>query len=163
MSTSPPPTPSSADSGLRWRIKLSFLQYISRLPDGRCSVTDGAEIIDEQEFLFAADTESAPEANKVKFRGDVRFGGHHRLLFLRIADPWLEVGDDAAATLSIAAEPDRIALATLDLRQTADGYLGTDVRLTEAGSELFNLVYPAGERLDNLTTLPCSTLQEATP
>ncbi|MGC9537506.1 HtaA domain-containing protein [Streptomyces sp. UG1] len=110
----------------------------------------------------------------LKFRGDVRFAAHHGLLFLRIADPWLSV-IGGAGTLTIAAppgqSPERIPLTTLRLR-TADptdhtGFcLGTHVRLTAQGSELFNGVYPVDEPFDDLTLLltPSSTTAlEKTP
>ncbi|OLO25840.1 hypothetical protein PZ61_0236045 [Streptomyces sp. MNU77] len=152
--------------GLRWGIKQRFLQYIARMPDSRCSVTDGASVTEERAFLFTpaswAEFDTATSTGVVRFRGDVRFAGHHGLLFVRVADPWLSVAADGTATLSIAAapseQPDRIPLATLALVRSAPSagwlrYHGHHVALTEQGSELFNTVYPAGEHLDDLSVL----------
>jgi hypothetical protein len=136
---------------MRWAVKRQFLRYIARMPDGRCSVTDGATVAGD-EFLFESDASSATEPGVLKYRGDVRFSGHHGLLFLRIADPWLETRD-GAVTLTIAADPDRVTLATLEIRPDTHGRAGVDLRLTEAGSELFNQVYPAGSPLDDLAVL----------
>jgi hypothetical protein len=158
------PEPEPGAPGLRWGIKLTFLQYIFNMPDGRCSVTDGAASTDEQLFYFSPDEGSvfdAAGAGLLKFRGDVRFAGHGGFLFVRVADPWLRV-EDGAATLSIAAlpgeTPDRIPLATLDLTTARvpdgpDRLIGSSVQLTEEGSELFNLVYPVGEPFDDLTII----------
>ncbi|MGN9757451.1 HtaA domain-containing protein [Streptomyces sp. SD31] len=164
--------------GLRWSVKVPFLRYIARSPEGRCSVTDGASVVDEHMFLFSPDDASAFDAGTVtgllKFRGDVRFAAHYGLLFLRIADPWLSV-TGGAGTLTIAAppgqSPERIPLTTLHLRTAdptdhADSCLGTHVRLTAQGSELFNGVYPVDEPFDDLTLLltPSSTTAlEKTP
>jgi hypothetical protein len=167
MSTSPPSTPCSRVSGLRWSIKREFLRYVARMPDGRCSVTDGAVVADDT-FLFVPDQIAAhgPAAGTgvLRFRGDVRFAGHHGLLFVRIADPWLTV-DHEVATLTIAGSDDaaaRIPLVTVTL--TAGDpfrhFSGTDARLTSEGSELFGTVYSAGERFDDLTVL---TASEDTP
>jgi hypothetical protein len=129
------------------------------MPDGRCSVTDGAAADGGDVFLFAPDQDRAgdPAAGPaaLRFRGDVRFAGHHGLLFVRIADPWLVLGDQDA-TLTIDG-PDaalgRIPLATVTLGAAAANgqHVGTDVRLTPEGAELFGSVYPAGERFDDLT------------
>jgi len=159
--------PGPQEPGLRWRIKLSFLRYVTRMPDGRCSVTDGAAVAEEEAFHFSPAPGSAFDpgtlSGDLRFRGDVRFAGHHGLLFVQIADPWLTV-DRGAATLSIAVASDRIALAALRLERGPGPYLGTDVRLTEDGSDLFNAVYPAGELLDDLTVLlPCDTRLETNP
>ncbi|KUO09512.1 HtaA domain-containing protein [Streptomyces sp. DSM 15324] len=164
--------------GLRWSVKVPFLRYIARSPEGRCSVTvDSASVVDEHTFLFSPDDASAFDADTVtgllKFRGDVRFAAHYGLLFLSIADPWLSV-TGGAGTLTIAAppgqSPERIPLTTLHLR-TVDptdtgSCLGTHVRLTAQGSALFNGVYPADEPFDDLTLLltPSSTtVLEKTP
>lgn len=148
--------------GLVWGIKRSFLQYIARMPDGRCSATDGANLLDKS-FHFSLDVDSGQAVGIVKFRGDVRFSGHNRMLFLRIAHPWLHTDTDgSAATLTIDGAPKRVILATLDLLTENDGHRGVNVRLSEHGSELFNLAYPAGEVLDDLKTLRIQPTQKVT-
>ena len=159
------PEPEPGTPGLHWSIKTSFLEYIFRMPDGRYSVTDGAAVIDGQVFYFSPDDGPAFDPvtadGVLKFRGDVRFAGHHGFLFIRVADPWLTV-ERGVVTLSIASlpgeTPDRVPLATLELRSSGaphgpDHYRGGSVRLTEQGSELFNMVYPPGEPFDDLTVI----------
>jgi hypothetical protein len=153
--------PVSGQPGLRWTIKLPFLHYIFGMADGRYSVTDGAEVLDNQVFRYSLAEDSTFDTGTgtgmLKFHGDVRFSGHHGFLFVRVADPWLEV-DAETATLSVAAlpgeEPSRFPLVTLDLRPAGSRrYRGENVRLTEPGSELFGEAYPAGEPFDDLTVL----------
>jgi len=139
--------PRAAQPGLRWEIKRSFLRYIARMPDGACSVTDGADPVDESAFRFEP-------AGDLRFRGVVRFSGHHGFLFVRIADPELQV-DGTRGTLTIAGEPARVPLVTCELSAEPDGTTkGTAVRLTAEGAELFNAVYPAGEPFDDFTIHP---------
>jgi len=145
--------PRAAQPGLRWGIKRSFLRYIARMPDGACSVTDGADPVDESAFRFES-------AGDLRFRGDVRFSGHHGLLFVRIADPELLV-DGTRGTLTVAGDPrdpdgpERVPLVTFELTDAGDGTTnGTVVRLTPHGAELFNSVYPAGEPFDDFTIHP---------
>jgi hypothetical protein len=158
--------------GLRWGISHRFLRYIARMPDGRWSVTDGAEVVGERTFFFSPVRTSALDTGNgvLKYRGDVRFACHQGLLFIRIADPWLSVADDGSTTLSAVTSHDetpcRVPLVTLALAPSASPknrrYVGRHAQLTEPGSELFNTVYPAGERFDDLTVLhhPRLTPQE---
>jgi hypothetical protein len=151
------------EPGLMWGIKLAFLRYIFGQSDGRYSVTDGADVVNGRMIRFVPDPETtfdpATATGVLKFKGDVRFSAHHGFLFVRIADPWLTV-ENGAGTLSLAAHPgetpDRFPLATINVSAAGppDGaYVGHNVALTEQGSELFNEVYPPGERFDDLIVL----------
>ena len=149
-------SPSQPGPGLRWGIRASFLRYVANLPDGRASVTDGASMTadDPQLVVFPPDQELTTD-QVFAFHGDLRLSGHGGLLFLRLAQPRIELGA-GGATLTIA-EPTtedgsgpRQILVDLTLTPTEDGWAGTEVRLTEQGTALFNQMYPAGEAFDPL-------------
>lgn len=94
-----------------------------------------------------------------RYRGSVRFTGHHGELDLALSDPAIRVSG-SSGVLSIAATGHgRLDLVTLDLaegrRSTGDGavtYTGVPTQLTKAGAAVFsyngNAFYPAGTRLD---------------
>jgi hypothetical protein len=157
--------------GLRWSIKYPFLVYIASMADGRCSVTDGASIVEGPEhdqFLFEPVAEVVSGSSvELSFRGEVRFSGHHGMLYVRIADPVVRLGRNGAVLSTLvreatAAQPDRLDL----VRCTVPGpptpvpvsrevvprhtWLGRDVRLTAAGSDVFGGVYPVGEQFDDV-------------
>ncbi|MDQ0691440.1 HtaA domain-containing protein [Arthrobacter sp. W4I7] len=147
--------------GFHWGIKEGFVRYIARMGDGICSTTDGADISGKK-FLFSvtpSQSENPPEPQSFAFIGDVRFSGHHGLLFVRIADPTLAITGDTAV-LSVVdyldqQEGKRLDLATACIAVREDPTTGvrilngTDVRLTADGTELFNNVYPEGEPFDD--------------
>lgn len=124
MITGPDPIRAPA-WGLTWPIKRQFLRYIAGMADGRCSVTDGAELAwppsaatlghgeeqahdrdpresaDRFHFDFT-DLQVGAQSTTVVFRGDVRFSGHHGFLFVRIADPAITVDPDGNGVLTTA-------------------------------------------------------------
>ncbi|MBO0852296.1 MAG: HtaA domain-containing protein [Nocardia sp.] len=148
----------SESTGLCWAIKHSFVHYISRMPDGRGQVSGGARPLGGGGILFEIDTEppQAPEDldTLYAFRGDVRFAGHHGMLFVRIADPWIEVRE-GSAVVTVADPYDRddeprLPLVRVELPEPVrDGGLDIwtiqQVRLTPQGCGLFNDVYQPGE------------------
>jgi hypothetical protein len=174
----------AARPGLSWSVKRQFLRYIAGMSDGRCSVTDGAELGPAHrasappaagaprtgQFWYSLRAAQAGQGSTtLAFTGEVRFSGHHGFLFVRIADPVLTVDSSGHAVLTIApadpadtAESDRLELAHLRLTRQRDAdasvsgaealahWLGTDVRLTAAGAELFGGAYSAGETFDDL-------------
>jgi len=173
-STPSMPPPSGHQPGLHWGVKHRFLQYVARMRDGQCSVTDGATVDDTDRFHFAlARTALTAEAvGVVTCHGDVRFAGHHGLLFVAVTDPVLHLeGNRGCLTIATAAErvhqsagevehegADRLVLAEFDLEPLlppAGGsvrtYAGAAVRLSSDAVEVFNSVYPAGEPLDDFT------------
>ena len=166
---------------LRWGIKRSFISYLSRLPDGSVSAGAGASIVSGSYFQFEPDggapadagapADSAP-AGVRRFRGQVRLSGHHGMMSLFVADPWLEFGA-AGAVLSVAdpqqapgsgarLELLRLALpagtgpsgtGAAGLEPAAPGVAGTGwkellAQLAPAAVELFNGQYAAGEEMD---------------
>lgn len=170
MTPNQEPSPPSGSGGLRWGIKHSFLRYLSSLPDGQCSVTDGASAVTEDTtpplgplFLFTAaddQPEGPPDGPTVlRYRGDVRFKGHFGSLRVRVADPWLEIAgaEGKLSAIGIGREPvPRQPLVTFRVLRDEgapeeDGtvFRGIDVRLTAEGSELFGDHYPVGEPFED--------------
>ncbi|MFD1212022.1 HtaA domain-containing protein [Arthrobacter sp. GCM10027362] len=167
MDSAPEPTaqqPAGGDSspaGLTWGIKRSFINYISRLPDGSVTAQDGAAIVDGSFFRFESDGGehgSLRTAGVLRFRGQVQLRGHYGMLSVLIADPWIEF-DNGAAVVSIVDVrhwPDRSKRVPLlqlpSARLVADGACHflpeTPARLTSEGSVMFNEQYQPGEKMD---------------
>jgi hypothetical protein len=154
----------SAHLGLRWRVKESFVRYVARQVDGRCSITDGAEMLDGQVFLFEPSEECRAQVESpvavLPFVGDVRFSAHAGMLFVRLGDPCIRV-ENGRGVMSVLAEPaddsTRFDLAEADInielpagREFALVH-GTNVRLTETGAEIFGSVYPPGSDLEDFS------------
>ncbi len=155
--------------GLLWGIKRSFIAYVRRMPDGQGSIHDGALPLGEDTILFPALETAADGATPGAgadpdhvwaFRGDVRFRGHAGMLFVRVAAPLITVrGDQAELSIEdpyARADADRVPLVTLRVEpgpapEGGQVWLGSDVRLTEAGSALFNDVYQPGEPFEQLS------------
>lgn len=161
--------------GLHWGIKTSFLEYISRMPDGRASITDGATFLEGNVAAFeplpsAEPADPSTGERTWAFRGDVRFAGHHGMLFVRIADPRVTVRNgQGELTVLDPEDPDtrprlplvRFTLVEQDLDADLDAWLATDVALTPEGTGLFNDVYEAGELFEPLAIFLPSTAQAA--
>ncbi len=155
-------------SGLRWAIKYSFLEYISRMPDGKGSVSDGARPAERSELVFEPDPTPHPVPEGadrlLAFRGDVRFAGHYGMLFVRICDPWVVLrGTQAELTVVDPYKPEedpRVRLVTFELPEASregefEVWRIPDVRLAAEGCGLFNDVYPEGEPFEQIAiTLP---------
>jgi hypothetical protein len=140
---------------LRWTVKRSFVDYIARMPDGRMSVTDGADV-DGVVFTFEHDrTIGDGGSEAVCYRGDVRFSGHTGLLFVCIADPIINrVGDRATVSIlqpaSSQRSAERVDLGSGRWEDRGGGWHRlTDLRLSVLGSELFAGVYAPGDELDD--------------
>ncbi|GAA3382689.1 hypothetical protein GCM10020369_05600 [Cryptosporangium minutisporangium] len=151
--------------GLRWGIKHSFVDYIRRMPDGQGAVSNGARPVGDYEIVYAPEATGhrpGPDGSSERFwlfNGDVRFAGHFGMLSVRIAYPRIVLsGDQAQLDIADPYSNDReqrLFLATLTLTEVPaeDGverWVGSDVRLAAGGVELFNEVYPAGEKLEDL-------------
>jgi hypothetical protein len=156
-------------AGLSWTIKKAFLGYIARMDDGRCSVTDGATVLSEERglptfgFELAGHETPSPGTTRLCFRGDVRFAGHHGMLFVRVVDPVVDVSG-SRARLSVLDEGSCRELVEFEVvpfdSPEGGGWHGTGVRLTAEGSDLFGGAYPDGEAFDDLVValpadLPC--------
>jgi hypothetical protein len=146
--------------GLTWGVKRSFVSYLTRLPDGAVSATDGANVVASSLFNFApesSDYEPSTATGTVRFSGDVRMAGHHGMMFVRLLDPWIEFREDHAELSVMTTNDDgglqRIALGIMPpvAPVSVPGALiwqGVDVALTPAGSEVFNQQYPPGQEMD---------------
>ena len=145
---------------LRWGIKRSFISYLSRLPDGSVSAEAGASIVSGSYFQFEPDgggsADLAP-AGVRKFKGQVRLSGHHGMMSLFVADPWLEFGADGAVlSVEDPQQPPGSGGRLELLRLAVPGALdvaGTEwtelpTQLAPAAVELFNGQYAAGEEMD---------------
>lgn len=166
-----PPQETEPLPGLTWGLKRSFIRYISMLPDGGHTVSGSASLAHSSYFNFQLSAGStydpATGSGTLKFAGDVCLTGHHNLLFVMIADPWIDFGD-GEAVLSVTDTrywPDRgrrIPLAILDterLSRSIHGVCGeARTFLTGEGREVFNGQYADGEELDPVFILgPAST------
>lgn len=142
---------------LRWPVRASFLRYLAALPDARASVSDGAALTpdDPQLVIYPADP-GASSDTILAFRGDLRLSGHRGLLFVRLADPWIEIDVSGRSLLTVAhptttdGNGQRMPLVRLTLTATEGGWSGTDVRLCPDGVPLFNHVYEADAEFDPL-------------
>lgn len=163
--TSPLAEPATRQFGLSWTMKKSFVSYIARMPDGRVSVTDGADLIAPDVFRYAY-TECSVEGSDtvLHFHGDVRFAGHSGFLFVGIADPFITMTDGGAVisvlTPQTRLEPaERILFATAEMStqaQTGAGcivYRASNVRLLADGADLFGGVYAIDDLLDDFEVL----------
>lgn len=154
-----------ASAGLVWPIKASFVAYVLGMDDGELAASAGATVSTSRVFAFEADTESnsatgadafdaRTRRGTLHFRGDVRFTAHFGMLSVQIFDPSIEFGAETVV-LTVVTDGQRIPLATLTLPEasTNDSQLswrGVVPRLSPAGSNLFNGVYPPGQELDLL-------------
>lgn len=163
MTTEPAPGDQLPPSGLTWGVKRSFIRYISGLPDGAVSATEGATIVESSLFNFVpdgGDFDVDTGTGVLRFRGDVRMAGHFGMMFVQILDPWLEFTTEGAALSTLASNEDgtgrdRVILGTLQpgSPENIDGsfvWQGIDVAISPQGSELFNGQYPAGQPMDPL-------------
>jgi hypothetical protein len=166
-------TPGATGLGLVWPIKASFVAYVLGMEDGELSVADGATVSATQVFTFEPATASAPAAGDptfdvatrqgtLSFRGSVSFVAHYGMLAVTISNPTIEFGQDSTV-LAATTGDQRIVLAALSLpTPETEGsrlaWIGAVPRLTAAGADLFNGVYPAGHELDPLDIVVDLTL-----
>lgn len=147
--------------GLTWGIKRSFIAYITNLPDGTVAATGGAAVVESTLFCFApadSDYDAALGTGVLRFRGDVRLGGHHGMLFVRILDPWIAfTGGRGVLSISTGgSDPqDRIAVGFLHAsapREVEDHLVWEDVEvaISPEGAELFDGQYAAQQPMDPL-------------
>lgn len=160
--------PPGAALGLAWGIKGSFVDYVARMPDGRHSLGAGAHRTEAGTFVFPPvrgarrTTPDGLDERIWEFTGDVRFGGHFGMLFVRVADPRIAirdgVGELTVADQAARDDGERETLATVVLRSVPapEGMLAwdsTEVLLHPSAVALFNDVYPAGEPLEQLSVV----------
>lgn len=142
--------------GLTWGIKRSFIRYLGMLPDGGFAMEGGAELCAGSYFTFAPAAPCAPgtgDGGIAKFSGHLQLSGHSGLLFVSIADPWIEFCARGAG-LSVRQRELRIRIADLELAPAGPQgpwrQLEAQVSLTSEGVELFGGQYQVGEAMDPL-------------
>lgn len=158
-SATPDPLP---PLGLTWGIKRSFIAYIRDLPDGTVSAADGAVVVDSGLFCFAPDEpdyDAALGTGVLRFHGDVRLGGHHGMLFVRLLDPWIAfTGGRGVLSISTGGSTgqDRVAVGFLHAStpREVEGCLvweDVEVVISPEGAELFDGQYAAQQPMDPLS------------
>lgn len=163
--TSQDSTPAPRDrplaSGLIWGVKASFLSYLGRMPDLKSSVTR-AVVTPGGGFFFpldsAEDYDAATGDGTLRFDGDVRFSGHHGMLFVMFAQPWVtfESGRAVLSFADPASHPQldrRLPMADLATGDWTDhlgarAWPGVPATLRAESAGLFNEVYPVGEAME---------------
>lgn len=162
----------SQQVGLRWPIKTSFRQYVLALPDGAAEAGRGAsaddaafwfptlEPLDERASAEPFESPAPGEPREIIFDGEVRFGGHHGLLFVAIARPGLLITPDGTTTITIdypwlSSEPEpRLAIGAGSIAKQSgtptNHWTIVDIQLTDRGAELFGGVYHKGDPLDDM-------------
>lgn len=147
--------------GLSWGIKQSFNGYVDATPDGQRDAGAGATKMPDGTYFFefsdASEFDPQAGTGTLKYLGAVRYKAHGGVLFVVIAEPWLEFSR-GSATLSVVhpealkARGQRLVIATLDVREGVQGlptgWNGLLTHITHAGVSLFNNVYTPGEALD---------------
>lgn len=168
--TTPTPTPSETATkpakarggSLAWGVKSSFRSYVTGpIAKGAISVSSGAGTAGgAYKFGQSSTTADLPDAEgTTRYKGKVRFTGHHGELDLTFSDPTVRISGSAGVLSVSATGQGRIDIATLDLgsgRRSASGgavtYSGVPASLTKAGVKVFsyngNAFYDAGTRLD---------------
>lgn len=156
--------------GIRWAIKRSFVDYISRSPGGIATLAGGAVATADKEIVFTPvacpGTGRGSSGRHMAFGGSVTFRAHGGALVVPIADPAIVIRDSGGdLTITDPFQQDCQARLTIAHFLIADylvdaGYehwAATNVQLASEGCALFNNVYPAGELLEQLTVIvPCS-------
>lgn len=158
----PQTSPEDPLVGMIWGVKASFLAYLSGIDDAETSVTDGAGLTPSQEYFFPlADASGFDVDNRtgaLDFRGDVRFAGYGRMLFVVVKDPRLSFEVDRIAlsvsdVYSKGSPEGRLTIANVEATEPVE-HEGTLIwtampsRLAFAGRNVFNEVYQAGEQFD---------------
>lgn len=147
----------TADLGLAWALKRSFLGYIAGVGDGEVTVADGAALTSTQEFFFPWDPVDDDASTDPRFAGLVRFSAHHGFLTLALRRPRVRFDAPGIARVEIAADDGTYrVLATIhDLARITDSSVlmlrGDDVRLSATAVDLFGHTYGADEPLEPIT------------
>lgn len=119
-------------AGLAWGVHAPFRQYMQRMPDGRMSARDGAEILATEETFFPVDSATSGE---LRFTGSLEFVGHHGMLAVTVRHPWLQRHDDQwhVSVIDPFDPAARMPFVVVDFEDETTG----TTRLTEAGTDLF--------------------------
>lgn len=154
-------------TGLTWGLKRSFIRYVSLLPDGSHKLDEGASLAYSSIFHFELEDSSTYDSMTglgiLKFRGSLRLSGHHNMMLVLVADPWVEFyeGETCLTVVDIQGWPERqnrIKLAELKasapvLSKASVLWENIPARLSAEGTLLFNEQYAQDEELDPLSIL----------
>lgn len=144
--------------GLHWTIKGSFVRYVLSGAGGTYSVAGGAEDDERGNFYFPLKAASFDVGSgwELRFTGDVRFSGHHGVLFVALVDPVVTLGA-TGGSLTVAAPGgvDRVKIAdvTPSEPQQRGGLIAwppLTTALTAEGVSMFGDVYTVGTDTDPL-------------
>lgn len=149
----------TADPGLHWSIKRSFVRYVARMEDGQVLGGHGLRMLDASTFLFPPAAEPGADANLLAFGGELRLQAHNGALALRIARPLVDLSGERASVIienpEGAGAPMRIATFAARAQHGADTmtWHGTDVRLSVEAVSLFGGYYGEDEVFDDLVVV----------
>ncbi|WP_182263074.1 HtaA domain-containing protein [Rhodococcus sp. UFZ-B548] len=159
LRTSLGPSSERLATGLVWRLKPSFLSYLTRTPGAQTLVNGGAGTTSTGDFYFqltdSSDFNRSTGLGTLKFRGQVRFTAHHGMLFVLIADPWVVFGAETTimSVVDVEGYPDThrmiplVTLSKVDAVVIGDtvSWTATPTHLASGAAHVFNDVYPVGE------------------
>ena len=149
--------------GLYWPIKRSFVMYVLRIADGQVSGSPDVSVVDSGTFVFAPSDDSTDPAVHA-FRGELRVQAHSGELFVRVANPRVELAGDGRSRIVVDhPEGGAGALPLVTFVATAtegEGdpprWTGSDVRLCVEAVPLFGGYYGEDEAFDDLVMVPAA-------
>lgn len=147
------PINADADVGMAWRIKASFVDYVSQIAGSTIQTSGGAGVTPGGEYFFALDSQDFHPTNLtgvLKFRGSVDFAAHFGALKLSITDPLISFSEGSGLLSAIVSAGKRQDLCILaPAVPVIDGstLMFSDVPtfLAPSAEALFNNVYRGGE------------------
>lgn len=151
----------STSARLSWGVKATFRQYVTAIPDGRETVSEGA-FVEGEAFSFPLHLATEGE---YRFQGRVDLTGYNGLLAVQVQNPWLHISSESwwLTVVDPAYRGDldrRIRFCTLGelLRDPAGGEtIVLPAHLDPAATRIFDDVYVPGTRLDDIMlVLPTS-------
>ncbi|MFG1608004.1 HtaA domain-containing protein [Actinoplanes sp. NPDC049265] len=148
----------SAPRTLRWGIKAGFLRHFSSSsgPDEGATLGPAGDV--RFPLADAHDFDAGTGEGLLIFRGVVGFTGHLGLFSVRLADPWIDLAGDRGV-LTVAAgrsgpggRRSRIPIVEFLARRGGSRgvVVGAGVRLTHAGTSVFDAKYTEGEPFSDL-------------
>lgn len=140
--------PAGGASTLRWGVKRSLLDYVSRLGDGRIAWRPGQT---PAEFPLSHGTES-PQGRRFGFAGGLRLSGHAGMLDVVLEDPAIDL-DSGMLLVGVKQSTEPVAILVLGDPVIDDGDHGVTVtyptpELTPDGVVVFGSVYPEATVFD---------------
>lgn len=146
----------SPPGSLRWAVKSSFLHYVQVIAHGTCVASEGAEPLADGAFGFGLESAQQRDGTwRLRFAGTVRFEAHHGFLDVTLSGLEFTTGAGGGQlSIAVPGTQDRVTIATFAAVPPVTGpepeqvtWTGVVPYLTEAGSEVFGTVYPAGSEL----------------